>query len=220
MTNVLRIQLRGNCQCCGRTQAVTNGYVAKHGYTVEDGYFQGVCQGNRYAPMQTERKVTDSMIQSVLEDAARLDILAADLKAGRKFPETAEQGREIVNGRGQAKLVPFAEASEYARENAVKLAIYRTESRARAARSWAATMQRLVDSLHGTALLEVPVEAGPAPIVSGEKRKGANDTVLTCLRLEKGRVYYRYDRKFNDGTVKPFTTWIGTQSWRKLPVAE
>ena len=36
------IQIRGNCQCCGKEQAVVGGLMSKHGYTVENGWFSGV----------------------------------------------------------------------------------------------------------------------------------------------------------------------------------
>lgn len=66
MTKSTKIQLRGNCPCCGRDQAVlASGRMSKHGYTVEQGWFQGVCSGDSHAPMQKDRVVTDRIIAQV-----------------------------------------------------------------------------------------------------------------------------------------------------------
>lgn len=45
----------GTCQACGRSQAVrANGRLAKHGYTVDYGYFSGTCSGSDKQPLELE----------------------------------------------------------------------------------------------------------------------------------------------------------------------
>lgn len=55
----------GTCQACGRSQAVkANGNLAKHGYTVDYGYFSGTCSGSDRKPLE-------------LETSHNLDVVAA-----------------------------------------------------------------------------------------------------------------------------------------------
>lgn len=50
---------KGNCQICGRLQAVTSsrGKIANHGYIV-DGMHKGTCTGSGREPLQREKKYT------------------------------------------------------------------------------------------------------------------------------------------------------------------
>ena len=43
---------QGTCQACGRTQAVTDGTIHKHGYTVDSGFFNGTCPAADHLPLQ------------------------------------------------------------------------------------------------------------------------------------------------------------------------
>jgi len=56
---------KGNCQVCGRLQAVTKkGNIANHGYDV-DGFRHmhvGTCQGSQKKPLQEERLYADEQI--------------------------------------------------------------------------------------------------------------------------------------------------------------
>ena len=42
----------GTCQWCGAQQKLPAGKMAKHGYTVRNGWFQGVCPGSGTAPFE------------------------------------------------------------------------------------------------------------------------------------------------------------------------
>jgi hypothetical protein len=155
-----RLQYRGNCQCCGSLQAV-NGGMAHHGYTVqsrgEGGWFSGACAGHDYAPMQINRKHTDAIVASVRAECIELDALAADLTAGRKTPATAETAKRDSKGRNIS--VPFANASAFDQSKAIKRAACDAEGRAIAGRRFAGQLESLADKVHGTALVEVTVEA-------------------------------------------------------------
>lgn len=79
---------RGHCQACGRIQAIDNGLavLAKHGYTVPNGYFIGACVGGEHKPLEVERTLTDSHISYCLSTALRHDKRLGELKAGLYVP--------------------------------------------------------------------------------------------------------------------------------------
>ena len=72
----------GTCQACGRTQAVNtrHGLLAKHGYTVDWGYFNGVCYGADHLPMEHDDSVMLRTCSQLEEMALNLEtITAADI---------------------------------------------------------------------------------------------------------------------------------------------
>ena len=72
----------GTCQLCGREHAVNEktGAIAKHGYTVDYGFFSGTCRGAGCQPLQISREYLDTNIER-WEERANLDlaITAADI---------------------------------------------------------------------------------------------------------------------------------------------
>src|SRR5690349_9600304 len=76
----------GTCQACGRQQAVDNTVlhkIAKHGYTVNFGYFNGVCFGARgEMPAELDVELTKKTILGCMATAADHDSDAAGLKLG------------------------------------------------------------------------------------------------------------------------------------------
>tara|TARA_R110002072_G_scaffold218270_1_gene375990 strand:- start:81 stop:935 length:855 start_codon:yes stop_codon:yes gene_type:complete len=76
---------RGHCQACGRTQAVdvNHNLIAKHGYTVDFGFFNGVCNGSDNAPLQVEKTLTEETIIDLTDWIAETNIKLADLKSGK-----------------------------------------------------------------------------------------------------------------------------------------
>lgn len=62
----------GTCQVCGRTHAHRPNGLAQHGYTVDYGYFQGVCHGSQNAPIETSTEILDATVARLRRDAARL----------------------------------------------------------------------------------------------------------------------------------------------------
>lgn len=63
----------GTCQCCGNSQAV-NPFLAKHGYTVDFGFFNGVCMGADHAPLEESRVLCDSVCEQLTKSGN--DLLA------------------------------------------------------------------------------------------------------------------------------------------------
>ena len=58
---------KGHCQVCGNMQAVDNSHngLAKHGYTVDWGFFDGICEGTDELPIQLDRTLADKTIISL-----------------------------------------------------------------------------------------------------------------------------------------------------------
>ena len=65
---------RGTCQVCGSQQAVNNktGMMAKHGYTVEHGFFEGECPGSHNLTLESDRTMTDNIIGDLTRQADRI----------------------------------------------------------------------------------------------------------------------------------------------------
>jgi len=58
---------RGHCQSCGRAQAVdvNHNKIAKHGYTVDFGFFNGVCTASDELPLEVEKTITERTISGL-----------------------------------------------------------------------------------------------------------------------------------------------------------
>lgn len=162
-------QDRGHCQCCGRLQAVrsrgaNDGLMSQHGYTVEVGWFNGVCSGHLFAPMERDRRQTNKIVGEVRADVARLEVRAADLAAGRVFPELANDGYCLVPWTprtpesGKPVRVPFAKAPAWCQTAAVDAAIAGANSRARQGAAFATQLERLAAEVHGQPLTQVERE--------------------------------------------------------------
>lgn len=54
----------GTCQVCGRTHAINPKYgtVVNHGYTVDYGYFNGICGGANRKPLQIEKTIAEHTV--------------------------------------------------------------------------------------------------------------------------------------------------------------
>lgn len=144
---------RGNCQVCGHQQHVMNVVLAKHGYTVEFGYFRGTCSGSGKKPIQQDRTITDATIVAMHEYAAGCDKDAEDLRSGKTLPTKIKTGQKLLAGKYQPVYIPFSEGSPEQQTKAVELFIAMAESGARHARAHASDLKKLADRLHGTELV-------------------------------------------------------------------
>jgi len=220
MSQTMKTQDRGNCQCCGRMQAVLAGgrTMSKHGYEVKkDGsyaYFSGICGGNSFMPMQFERKITDALVISARADAIRLDALALKLEAGEEFPALAESDKLTRRPHGgmHYEQVPFAQAPKHKQDRAVESAIWNAQQRSRAARNWADQMERLVNEVYGTPLTIVPIAAALDRIQPGEQRANLRGRVLVSTGQVAASVYWKDEKGFKGK--------MSSRAWRLLPIAE
>lgn len=70
----------GSCQWCGRDQKLPGGRLAKHGYTVKWGFFNGVCRGAEELPFEVSCDLVKKAIEwakveriGYAEEIARLE---------------------------------------------------------------------------------------------------------------------------------------------------
>lgn len=72
---------RGECQICGKTQMLPSGKLAKHGYTVEEHFFNGVCSGSDHLPFEQSK---DAIEPEVIRVRARIiEMEASVIELGR-----------------------------------------------------------------------------------------------------------------------------------------
>ncbi len=200
-----KVQIRGNCQCCGRQQAVVRGDIAQHGYTVDNGYFNGVCAGHRYSPLQLKRDKADLVVAECRKDAVDALAHAEELQLGQRVPTLVRNPSCMPNA---PKMVQYADLNQWQQADALKSLVWGLRNRAKMASEFADQLEGLANRLHGTALLEVAPPAKPTPINSGDQKLGGQGTVLTVVGLERGRVIFR--------TPDGRKGWMGSQGWRRL----
>jgi len=208
-------QTRGHCQLCGRQQAVRGG-MAAHGYTVANGWFQGVCHGHNHAPLEKRRTETDSMIADIKQQAIAMRIKAEETLEGKHDPLEYDTGRRTyVNSKRVPVMALFSEAGEFKQRDIRKSLAWSLTSRAKAGEDFAKFMAELADKVHGTELLVVAKPQPAERIQAGDRRLNAKGTVLTAKYQDGQRVYYTLTR--DDGKV--LTSWISPRSWRTLQSA-
>lgn len=141
-------QIRGNCQCCGRQQAVVGGLMSKHGYTVKEGWFSGVCFGRNYQPIQVSRTMTDKIIADISAEIPELIAKAEKVKSGEINPTT-------IKLRFNKETIPFDQGDRRQQSEARTSLEWAYRNRARAGQDFVKTMTEVADKFHGTALVEI-----------------------------------------------------------------
>jgi hypothetical protein len=150
----------GTCQACGRTQAfnLKSKNVAKHGYTVEHNFFNGVCPGADRKPAQHEITLTNQIIKSCLENAATFDAEAKRLETCviEKYSENTYVGRDKEGAdRYGYKMITFvfAEQPEYKQKSVRASMVHSAEMRRDMNRDHAEMLTTRVLPKFGTALI-------------------------------------------------------------------
>lgn len=208
------IQLRGNCQCCGREQAVVSGLMSKHGYTVQNGWFSGVCSGNHYQPMQFSRVETDRMVADIRAEIPKLLALADQYESGALVPEFVTKSVLNADLRKWVDVkIAFVEATLLEQSRAVSQIVWGYKNRANAGKSFADQMESIANKVHGTPLIEV-AKKEVEPIRVGDKKTNLESgAIYSCFKIDGVRVYWSATRA-SDG--KEIRSWMGSQAWRKL----
>lgn len=62
----------GICQLCGKRHMLPGGKLAKHGYTVDYGYFSGTCRGSDELPFEVSKDVAEKALAGAVDHHARL----------------------------------------------------------------------------------------------------------------------------------------------------
>jgi hypothetical protein len=175
---------RGTCQACGRAQAFTSDQiVAKHGYTVDWGFFHGVCQGADARPLEHQKTLSESIIKILRDQALRNDKLAADLETGIVDPQWTKRERRVTNRRtGFAEFVRVpaerAELNDYEQQQQRNTAAYKAQSQARHERSHADMLEKLIEARHGQPLIPVEREARKELAVGARVQIGGKNGIV------------------------------------------
>lgn len=76
---------KGTCQCCGNVQKLPSGVLSKHGYTVDFGWFNGVCMGAGHLPFEKSTDLIERCIESAKQSIERLTAEIAELKTATDY---------------------------------------------------------------------------------------------------------------------------------------
>lgn len=135
---------------------MSSNVLAKHGYTVDWGFFNGVCQGAEAKPLEHDHSLTDAIIISLRNDADISDKRAADLKSGAVEPKFFKRDKWNVQLRKFENIeCRRDELSEYEQEQQIAGAAYRAEHKARSMRSHADMLVKLIETRFGQQLIPV-----------------------------------------------------------------
>lgn len=210
-----KIQTRGICQCCGREQAVLkSGLMSKHGYTVDNGWFNGVCSGQNFKPLQHDRKQADAIIALIRSEAAEIEAQAFSYETGETHPEMLETNKyDRVNRK--AVVAHWDDLSDYERRGYLKTLIWKMKQRANMGQTFANDLEMRADEVHGQVLKEVKLGNDPLPKIKiGERRVSSKGDVLEVTRVDGARVYWKREK-----AGKFFNSWTGTAAFRRLAMA-
>lgn len=204
------MQIRGHCQICGALQAASAGTVAKHGYTVDHGYFNGVCHGHNYLPIEKDRNMSDKVCADILADITKLAARAGRLEAGTEDPEFVIRHKFNITTRKNDRIeIPFASAPSYDQEGARKSLIWSLLQTVRSGQDHIDMLTKLCAQFHGQPLVVFLKPKAADPIKSGEKRQGPKSVYIAKYQ-DGHRVYFKTETGFNG--------WLGSKAWRMLPM--
>jgi hypothetical protein len=208
---------RAHCQLCTIVQAidVATGIIAKHGYTVDHGYFSGTCPGSDLQNLHVDRTHADASIKRARADAEETDELVAKLRSGSIHPAKAWSGQyhqvpaprrgNPDATRSERTMVPFGEADELHQRMAISGAIAEQERHARICRkhadeleAWADKITGKVDPYQVTDLEPRDWEVGDEVRIGGKGRDGW-DAVIEAI---EARDYSTHGFRGGRGTVK------------------
>ena len=198
-------QYRGHCQFCAREQAVRLpvGLMAHHGYTVENGWFQGACQGHQYAPIEQDRSAADGIVVDVQKQIVDLRVRVVRLRIGEASPEFVETYRNM----GEKMRIPYADATAYQQREALEKLLFHLENRIRAGEGFIKMLEQTVTAYHGMPLLEAIKKDAPEPILIDETRISQRGR-LQAKVITGGNVRWVDERGFVGKS--------STRAWRQM----
>ena len=186
-----RIQARGHCQVCGREQAVRNGKVAKHGYTIADrglgGWFHGTCPGADYPTLEVNRDTADLMIRNISRDVQETKEYLSKVESGSfLFPREVNLGTKI-----RPKMVKWSDLTDLEKRRALAGLKYQLEGKIKSGIWTIDAITKNIAEFHGKEHREVKIAKGPDPskvISVGEKVKVAGrEVVVTKIDFAAAR---------------------------------
>lgn len=148
-----RSKFRGHCQVCGRIHRLPGGRLAKHGYTVEYGYFNGECSGGGELPLEKDHTVTDSIRETLAGMAKSNDETADSLESGATDPKWTKTKWE--GGRSKTYEVPKESLTTYERTVLRDSEVGKHRRMAEGLRDHAKMLAALTKAVHGKPLIPV-----------------------------------------------------------------
>jgi hypothetical protein len=208
------IQIRGNCQCCGNEQAVVGSLMSKHGYTVQNGWFSGVCEGRNFKPMQVSRIETDNIVASIRIQIPKLLAQAEQYESGALDPEFVIDRTYNAQLRKSIETkIPFAQAGAYEQKLARSQIVWSLKSRAATGKTFSDQLEAIANKVHGQPLIEASKTEVVQIRVGDKKTSQETGLIYTCFKVEGARIWWTSARA-SDGKI--LKSWMGSQSWRKL----
>jgi hypothetical protein len=130
-----------------------DGRLAKHGYTVDWGFFSGICVGAENKPLEIEATLTHKIIAELREiTAPKADLLAAELEAGTVEPKWFKNS---IHTHWKDVDCKREELSDYDAKRIIAGAIHRAKNNAAMARAHATMLEKLIVARHGKPLMPV-----------------------------------------------------------------
>lgn len=154
---------KGTCQVCGYVQAVNNktGRLAKHGYSVEWGYFSGTCAGSDETPLEISSELTESTIENLnrlayaLEQKTIADIDEVIVETYDNGIRRKENRRQTACRDQQDVDLATGVPGRQSFEDLAKLKLLNLQNQAKHMRRHVADLAQLIDERHGQPLFEV-----------------------------------------------------------------
>jgi hypothetical protein len=146
----------GTCQVCGRRQAVTGSWIAKHGYQVKGfGFFMGVCPGAQHQPLELHRDTADRIAADLLVAARNHERAAVDVETGVSIPLFAYTGNrvKVTDSNGRSRMtnekVPFVDATPLQQADTIRRNAMSCRNEARMCEETSVAMTKRADEIHG-----------------------------------------------------------------------
>jgi glutaredoxin len=110
---------KGHCQACGRVQAVStdDNSLAKHGYDVQFGFFNGTCSGSDKEPLEVSKRfseVTISKMKNAIEEKREeIETFTGVTQMPVVFTTRNMWGKEISKVIKQIGLASYTKLKDY-----------------------------------------------------------------------------------------------------------
>lgn len=153
---------------------MADGKLAKHGYTVDYGFFNGICRGAGNLPLEIEKTLTEATMTWLLEKVApAAEKRAADLEAGTIAPVWYKESRAF--GKTERVSVAREALPDHEIKRQLSNAIFHAKQEAIHARRHAQMLAERITARHGQPLYPVKREdrkeitAGVSVRIGGKK---------------------------------------------------
>lgn len=177
-----RTQIRGHCQICGRQQAIVSGRIAAHGYTLRHGWFEGVCPGHNYRPLEIARGTLDAQAEAIRREIPQLEAHIARVTAGEEPPRQARASHGP-----RAPMVDYADAPAQQQREARNAMVAQLRRRIEGGRAWLTTMPAFADKVHGQPLTKVKVGGKPQIEVGSKVKLLGREVIVSRIAYAETR---------------------------------